>query len=597
MDGPADRAVPGATTGVTAVAERTSDRDADFAAYLSARQASLLRTAYLLTGNRHDAEDLVQTAFAKLYLSWDKVRDQGAIDGYVRRILVNEHNSLWRRAWKRREHPAEDSVLHAIDRPHHDSADDGVGTALWDLVQTLPRKAQRGRDGRGPRHLRRHREVPDQSCALRATHPHPRDPEPPRKRGRPMNEPDELGSQLTRTLSDHADEMQGSLLHLADVRGKARSIRRRRTATTVAGVAAAVALLVPTVALASHQGGTRNVPLPPATQGVTPSPSPVDGEQPATGILDVSDLPTGAAPAMDYVRDGRMHFRDGGEGTVNTRFSPRGLVTMEDGSRVWQTRGNGTPYIELQDSDGTFHQPVHSGEGLTVNPAHSIAAWLSPTGQVIIWEARASEPSPLGDPVPGPELQLGPVSGDDCSLSCTVYVNVRGDTSQPWQVSESGTEPYRDGGYLDVADVSRSGLTVGHTRLTDVGSCSTLQGGGEFVPFSTCKSTLSTFSPDGRLLLGGAVMQDGLGDGSLAMYDVDGRRLFERHATEDAQATYTASAWEDDTHVLIAVTQGARWSLVRVGSDGSMEYAVPPVKGDPVESPFVLPAGGDLPGA
>jgi RNA polymerase sigma-70 factor (sigma-E family) len=142
MDGPADRAVPGATTGVTAVAERTSDRDADFAAYLSARQASLLRTAYLLTGNRHDAEDLVQTAFAKLYLSWDKVRDQGAIDGYVRRILVNEHNSLWRRAWKRREHPAEDSVLHAIDRPHHDSTDDGVGTALWDLVQTLPRKAR-----------------------------------------------------------------------------------------------------------------------------------------------------------------------------------------------------------------------------------------------------------------------------------------------------------------------------------------------------------------------------------------------------------------------------------------------------------------------
>src|SRR5437868_2779595 len=50
------------------------DRDAEFSAYMAARQPSLLRTAYLLTGDRHTAEDLVQTALAKLYLSWDKVQ-------------------------------------------------------------------------------------------------------------------------------------------------------------------------------------------------------------------------------------------------------------------------------------------------------------------------------------------------------------------------------------------------------------------------------------------------------------------------------------------------------------------------------------------
>jgi RNA polymerase sigma-70 factor (sigma-E family) len=130
---------------MTAVADRRGardTRDADFAAYLAARQPSLLRTAYLLTGNRHDAEDLVQTAFAKLYLSWDKVRDQNSMDGYVRRILVNEHNSLWRRAWKRREHSTDDAALHALDAPHEDASDDGVGPALWEAVQTLPRKAR-----------------------------------------------------------------------------------------------------------------------------------------------------------------------------------------------------------------------------------------------------------------------------------------------------------------------------------------------------------------------------------------------------------------------------------------------------------------------
>jgi len=143
MDRPPDEQT--GTTQVLSGAERRSARDlrdADFAAYLAARQPSLLRTAYLLTGNRHDAEDLVQVAFAKLYLSWDKVRDHGSMDGYVRRILVNEHNSLWRRAWKRREHAADDTVLHALDEPHHDDHEDGLGAELWDVVQTLPRKAR-----------------------------------------------------------------------------------------------------------------------------------------------------------------------------------------------------------------------------------------------------------------------------------------------------------------------------------------------------------------------------------------------------------------------------------------------------------------------
>ncbi len=113
-------------------------RDAEFSAYLVARQASLLRTAYLLTGDRHQSEDLVQTAFAKLYLAWDRVREHGSLDGYVRRILVNEHNSLWRRAWKRRE-VATDRLPEA---PTHDTYDEGRAGALWELVQTLPRRAR-----------------------------------------------------------------------------------------------------------------------------------------------------------------------------------------------------------------------------------------------------------------------------------------------------------------------------------------------------------------------------------------------------------------------------------------------------------------------
>jgi RNA polymerase sigma-70 factor (sigma-E family) len=116
-----------------------TERDADFTAYLQARQARLLRTAYLLTGDRHQAEDLLQTSLAKLYLAWDKVRDQGSVDAYARRIMVNENNSLWRRAWKRRE-VATGEVPEG--RPVHDVYDEGLGAAVWEVVQSLPKKAR-----------------------------------------------------------------------------------------------------------------------------------------------------------------------------------------------------------------------------------------------------------------------------------------------------------------------------------------------------------------------------------------------------------------------------------------------------------------------
>ena len=116
-----------------------TERDADFTAYLQARQGRLLRTAYLLTGDQHQAEDLLQTSLAKLYLAWDKVRDRESVDAYVRRIMVNENNSLWRRGWKRREAPT-DAVPEG--RPFHDVYDEGLGAAVWDVVSTLPRKAR-----------------------------------------------------------------------------------------------------------------------------------------------------------------------------------------------------------------------------------------------------------------------------------------------------------------------------------------------------------------------------------------------------------------------------------------------------------------------
>lgn len=74
---------------------------ADFDAYVAARGADLYRTAYLLTGGHHLAEDLVQTALSKAWPHWEKVtsRPDPSPHAYVRRILLTTYIAWWRRRW------------------------------------------------------------------------------------------------------------------------------------------------------------------------------------------------------------------------------------------------------------------------------------------------------------------------------------------------------------------------------------------------------------------------------------------------------------------------------------------------------------------
>jgi RNA polymerase sigma-70 factor (sigma-E family) len=69
----------------------------EFREFVRARTSSLLGTAYLLTGDHGRAEDLVQNALVKAYKHWKRVAATGSPDAYVRRILINEQLSWWRR--------------------------------------------------------------------------------------------------------------------------------------------------------------------------------------------------------------------------------------------------------------------------------------------------------------------------------------------------------------------------------------------------------------------------------------------------------------------------------------------------------------------
>ena len=72
-------------------------RDAEFTAFMAQAGASLLRTAWLLTGDGDRAQELVQAALVKTYVAWPRVRREDAL-AYARRILVNHKTDVWRRS-------------------------------------------------------------------------------------------------------------------------------------------------------------------------------------------------------------------------------------------------------------------------------------------------------------------------------------------------------------------------------------------------------------------------------------------------------------------------------------------------------------------
>lgn len=73
------------------------DDEAAFREFVAARLSMVSRVAYLLTGNHHAAEDLVQSVLVKVARHWRRVSDASSPDAYVRRMIYHEHLSARRR--------------------------------------------------------------------------------------------------------------------------------------------------------------------------------------------------------------------------------------------------------------------------------------------------------------------------------------------------------------------------------------------------------------------------------------------------------------------------------------------------------------------
>ena len=110
----------------------------EFREYVALRQGALYRTAYLLTGHRQDAEDLLQIALTKLALHWPRVYRSGSPDGYIRKILYHQHISVWRGGRSRHEYAmATPPESRAVEDPAGETA---LKLALSQVLGELTRK-------------------------------------------------------------------------------------------------------------------------------------------------------------------------------------------------------------------------------------------------------------------------------------------------------------------------------------------------------------------------------------------------------------------------------------------------------------------------
>jgi len=71
--------------------------DGEFREFMHARWPTMVRLAYALTGDLGHAEDVAQSAFARAYASWPKVRRSGNPEAYLRQIVINENRNRFRK--------------------------------------------------------------------------------------------------------------------------------------------------------------------------------------------------------------------------------------------------------------------------------------------------------------------------------------------------------------------------------------------------------------------------------------------------------------------------------------------------------------------
>jgi hypothetical protein len=414
---------------------------------------------------------------------------------------------------------------------------------------------------------------------------------------------DELARLLEDGLTREASRVAGAPISLEDVRGRARRIRRRRSALAVGGAAAVVALMVP---LGLVLGGALTSSEEPP---VVDSPSVTRAEDPDEALptpsvtgeagLVVDGLSTGAPPATGYLDEGVFVGPDGEElpspaADAGIEGALQGRVDLADGTVVELLDvGSDDPTVVVSTAGETYGP--FPGRAPAVNEDRTSVAWVADDGAVVAWDTGSTEPVTLGTP-PGRPEELVALTGGPCSDACVAYGNgSRPGSWEPlaWAVATGDQEPLDLSGLVVVTAV-HDRTVAGYVSIADVGAdpgtCTEVRVDGRTTAES-CEVTYDAFAPGGGALRTSNAAKDGIGDGLVGFAQADGSPALALVGWEGAETFYSEAVWEDSSHVLLTAYSWdtGTWSVVRLGLDGSLEYAVPPREAQDMDFPFALP--------
>lgn len=108
------------------------EAEEEFRAFVEARSRALRRVGYLLTGDLHDAEDLVQLAFSKTYAVWPKLQPAARFESYVRTTMYRAAISIRHRRERER------SAVQTLRGTPPDVIPPEFGHDMWMRLQQLP---------------------------------------------------------------------------------------------------------------------------------------------------------------------------------------------------------------------------------------------------------------------------------------------------------------------------------------------------------------------------------------------------------------------------------------------------------------------------
>lgn len=389
-----------------------------------------------------------------------------------------------------------------------------------------------------------------------------------------MNTHDEL----TRSLQQRADRIGGHPIDLESVRGRARTIQRRRRITAGAVAAAVLAVAVP-VGISATGGVLRtDNPLPPATQ--TPNPVP-EGPVEAVGAT----APRGADPAVPWMEGTVLHQPGGSTTDLGAAYQE---VTPYDGGWAGVDPAEGT--TSFLDADGDV-STTFPGQSLAVSAdGESMAGVLTATSgnqDIGLYPVAGVGPGGYLSSVVSFDGTVDLAGFTGAQQVAYTLTSPRGE-SGAW-VTDWAHEPERLPGLIKVWATSEvDGVVAGLTSVDEMepGSCSAVMAvESRHVRWETCDYTLEAFSPDGRYVIGTDDYHDGIGGSTVAVLDATDGTVLVEYTTRDIGFTGSA-VWEGPSTVLVTTHQDGTWYLLRLGLDGTVEQALDPERAGELENPW-----------